>query len=88
MPQIHSSNKEAKNILNIVLLEPPAPAALVLLGRAFAAFSLKSEAALRLIAVAGPPGAFGEVGRAVVAPVLGVFTGDAARGDDCNDMAC
>lgn len=68
------------NILNIVLLEPPAPAALVLLGLAFAALSLKSEAALRLIAVAGPPGGLGEFGRAVEAPVDGCSSGEV--GDD------
>jgi hypothetical protein len=70
---------------NIVELEPPAPAALVLLGRALAALSLKSAAALRRIAVAGPPGAFGEVGRAVVEPALGCSIGEA--GEDC-ESAC
>jgi len=64
----------------MVLLEPPAPAALVLLGLALAALSLKSEAALRLIAVAGPPGGFGEFGRAVVEPVLGAA--ESGVGDD------
>lgn len=70
-----------EDLLSIVLLEPPAPAALVLLGLAFAALSLKSEAALRLIAVAGPPGGFGEFGRAVDEPVDGCSSGEAA--EDC-----
>jgi len=46
-----------RDLLNIVLVLPPAPAALVLLGLAFATLSALSAAALRLIAVAGPPGA-------------------------------
>ncbi len=71
------------NILNIVLLLPPAPAALVLAGRAFATLSALSAAAFLLIAVAGPPGGFGEVGRAVVEPVEGELTGEEGRGDDC-----
>jgi len=69
------------DVLNIVLLEPPAPAALVLLGLALAALSLKSDAALRLIAVAGPPGGFGEFARAVVEPVFGAAESEV--GDDC-----
>ena len=71
-----------QNILNIVLLLPPAPAALVLEGRAFATLSARSAAAFLLIAVAGPPGALGDEGRAVVEPVEGEFTGDEGRGDD------
>jgi hypothetical protein len=67
----------------MVLLDPPAPAALVLLGRAFALFSFKSAAARLLMAVAGPPGGFGDEGRPVEAPVLGVFTGEVGRGEDC-----
>lgn len=65
-----------------MLLEPPAPAALVLLGRAFALFSFKSAAARLLMAVAGPPGGFGDDGRADEAPELGVFTGEVGRGAD------
>jgi hypothetical protein len=34
------------------------------------------------MAVAGPPGAFGDEGRAVEDPV-GVFTGEVGRGEDC-----
>lgn len=67
-----------------MLLDPPAPAALVLLGRAFALFSFKSAAARLLMAVAGPPGGFGDDGRPVEAPELGVFTGDDGRGADCH----
>ena len=43
----------------------------MLLGRAFATLSALSAAAFLLIAVAGPPGAFGDEGRAVVDPVEG-----------------
>lgn len=66
---------------SIVEEEPPAPAARVLEGRWLAFFSLKSAAARRRIAVAAPPGGFGEDGRAVVEPV-GVFTGEVGRGVD------
>ena len=52
----------------MVELLPPAPAALVLLGRALATLSARSAAALLLIAVAGPPGGLGDEGRAVVEP--------------------
>ena len=65
-----------------MLLLPPAPAARVLVGRAFATLSALSAAAFLLIAVAGPPGGFGEAGRAVVDPVDGEFTGDEGRGED------
>lgn len=63
---------------------PPAPAALVLAGLAFASWSFLSDAAFLLMAVAGPPGGFGELGRAVVEPeeAGGVSTGDCGRGDD------
>jgi hypothetical protein len=72
-------------ILSIVLLLPPAPAALVLEGLAFATLSARSAAAFLRIAVAGPPGALGEDGRAVVEPVVGgVLTGEAGRGEDWN----
>ena len=70
------------DILNIVLLLPPAPAALVLVGRAFATLSALSAAAFLLMAVAGPPGGFGDAGRAVVEPVEGELTGDEGRGED------
>lgn len=74
-----------KNVLNIVLLLPPAPAALVLVGRMFATLSARSAAALRRMAVAGPPGGLGEVWRAEDEPVLGeaALTGEDGRGDDC-----
>lgn len=47
---------------NMVLLLPPAPAARVLAGLAFATFASRSAAAFLLIAVAGPPGGFGDAG--------------------------
>lgn len=43
-------------VRSMVLELPPAPAALVLVGRAFAALSALSAAAFLLIAVLGPPG--------------------------------
>jgi len=67
----------------MVLLEPPAPAARVLLGRALAIFSFWSAAALRRMAVRAPPGAAGDDGRPMLAPVAaGEATGDEARGED------
>jgi hypothetical protein len=73
-----------RNILNIVLLLPPAPAARVLDGLAFATLSALSAAAFLLIAVAGPPGGLGDAGRAVVEPVEGELTGEDGRGEDCD----
>jgi len=62
-----------------VLLLPPAPAARVLDGRVLATLSALSAAAFLRIAVAGPPGGFGEIGRAVVvADDDGVLRGDEA----------
>lgn len=69
-----------------MLLLPPAPAARVLVGRAFANLSARSAAAFRRIAVAGPPGGLGDAGRAVVEPVDGEFTGDEGRGEDYGDL--
>lgn len=74
-----------------MLLLPPAPAALVLDGRALAILSARSAAAFLLIAVAGPPGALGEAGRPVDAPVVvAELTGEDGRGDDyeCPALAC
>ena len=85
------------DIRSMVLLLPPAPAARVLLGRAFAAFSLISAAARRRMAVRAPPGGRGEDGPVpprdapVVVPVAGLAAeslstgGDPERGDDCCD---
>lgn len=61
---------------------PPAPAARVLLGRKLAVFSARSAAAFLRITVAGPPGGFGEAGRAVVEPE-GALAGEVGRGEDC-----
>ena len=66
--------------LSIVLELPPAPAARVLLGRAFASLSFWSAAARRRIAVLGPPGGVGEEGRAGAEE--GEFTGEEGRGED------
>jgi hypothetical protein len=72
-----------------VLVLPPAPAALVLLGRALATFSFWSAAARRRIAILAPPGADGEDGRWIEAPVPAEAAGE-ARGlsgaDDCDCM--
>ena len=67
--------------LSMVLELPPAPAALVLLGRWFAVFSARSAAAFLRITVAGPPGGLGEAGRAVDEPE-GVLAGEVGRGED------
>lgn len=78
-----STLSQQDNILSIVLLLPPAPAALVLLGRAFATLSFWSAAARRLMAVLGPPGGVGDDGRPMLAPEeAGAPTGDDARGED------
>jgi hypothetical protein len=68
-----------------VELLPPAPAALVELGRAFATLSFWSAAARRLIAVLGPPGGVGEEGRPLLEPIAapGELTGEEGRGEDC-----
>ena len=69
----------------MVLLLPPAPAALVLDGLAFATLSALSAAAFLLITDCGPPGGFGDAGRAVVEPVEGELTGEDGRGEDFAD---
>ena len=70
-----------------MLLLPPAPAALVLLGLALATRSARSAAAFLRMAVAGPPGALGEEARAVVEPVAeAALTGEAGRGEDCEGI--
>jgi len=69
-------------ILNIVLLLPPAPAALVLLGLAFATLSFWSAAARLRIAVFGPPGGVGEEVLPAPGVTAGEFTGEEARGED------
>ncbi len=65
-----------------MLLEPPAPAARVLLGRALATFSFWSAAARRRMAVRAPPGGVGDEGRAVDAPAVAAASGEEARGED------
>ena len=70
---------------SMVLLEPPAPAARVLFGRALAIFSFWSAAARRRIAVRAPPGGAGDEGRAVLEPMTppdAASVGEDARGDD------
>ncbi len=66
----------------MVLLLPPAPAALVLVGLALATLSARSAAAFRRIAVLAPPG--GEDGRAVLVPEEGALAaGEDGGGEDC-----
>ena len=67
----------------MVLLLPPAPAALVDAGRAFATRSFWSAAARLRIAVLGPPGGVGLDGRPLAAPTPGLM-GDDAPGEDLN----
>ena len=52
----------------------------MLIGRSFAFFSDRSAAALRLMAVLGPPGGVGDDGRAVVLPVEGEERGGGEEG--------
>ncbi len=69
------------DIRSIVLELPPAPAALVDVGLAFAALSARSAAAFRLMAVFGPPG--GDVFRPVLtAPAVEGVPGDDGCGED------
>ena len=69
----------------MVLLLPPAPAALVLVGLAFATLSALSAAAFLRIAVLAPPG--GDEGRAVLDPAEGgELMGELGRGDDYNPI--
>lgn len=65
----------------MVLLLPPAPAALVLVGRALATLSARSAAAFRLCTIFAPPG--GEDGRAVVPAEEGGGEDEDGGGDDC-----
>lgn len=67
-----------------MLVLPPAPAALVLLGRAFATLSFWSAAALLRMAVLGPPGGVGDEGLPVLEPETapGELIGDEGRGED------
>ena len=67
----------------MVLVLPPAPAALVLAGLALATLSARSAAAFLRIAVFGPPGGVGDEGRAVLEPTdWGEFMGELGRGED------
>ena len=79
-----SSIKAKDHLLSMVLELPPAPAALVLLGRRFAVFSARSAAAFLRITVAGPPGGLGEVVRPVVEAEA--VLGEVARAADCRVM--
>lgn len=81
--QYDDSTYRRQNVLNIVLVLPPAPAARVLAGRAFATLSCLSAAARLLRIVLGPPGGVGEVGRAPLpVPEAGRLTGELDRGVD------
>lgn len=71
----------------MVLELPPAPAALVLEGRAFAAWAALLAAFCRRIATLGPPGGVGEEGldwRAPLSEPEATPVGEVARGEeDC-----
>ena len=71
-----------EDVLSMVLLEPPAPAERVLVGRALAIFSFWSAAARRRMAVRGPPGGVGDEGRLTLAPLAAAPSGEEARGED------
>lgn len=73
----------------MVLLEPPAPAARVLLGLALASFSFWSAAARRRMAVRGPPGGVGEEGRLMLEPLAaaGPLAGEEGREDMVKECA-
>lgn len=72
------------DVLSMVLVEPPAPADLVLAGLALAIFSFWSAAARLRIAVRGPPGGVGDEGRPTLAPLAApALTGEEGRGEDC-----
>lgn len=79
-----------RNVRSMVLLEPPAPAARVLLGRALAIFSFWSAAARRRMAVRGPPGIAGDEGRPMLAPLAAAppLTGEEGRGEDYREATC
>ena len=74
-------SNERRHIRSIVLELPPAPAALVLVGRALATLSARSAAAFLLIAVFGPPG--GDKFRPLLTPAeAGEEVGEEGRGED------
>ena len=74
------------NVRSIVLELPPAPAALVLVGLAFATLSALSAAAFLLIAVLGPPG--GDRFRPLLTPPeAGATTGEDGPGEDWGTLA-
>ena len=82
---IHSGNRIAKerniDVRSMVLELPPAPAALVLVGLAFATLSALSAAAFLLIAVFGPPG--GDKFRPLLTPAeAGGEIGEDGLGED------
>ena len=74
------------NIRSIVLELPPAPAALVLVGLAFATLSALSAAAFLLMAVLGPPG--GDRFRPLLTPAeAGGELGEDGCGEDCGSVS-
>ncbi len=78
---LHRLLKGKVHILSMVLELPPAPAALVLVGLAFATLSALSCAAFLLIAVLGPPG--GERFLPLLTPAeAGGEVGEDGPGDD------
>ena len=89
-PEIpHNPHKDVAGgiyIRSIVLELPPAPAALVLVGLAFATLSALSAAAFLLIAVLGPPG--GDRFRPLLTPADACGeVGEDGRGEDYRSVS-
>lgn len=85
LTKFRSSSPPQNNLLSMVELLPPAPAARVELGRVLATFVARSWAARRRRAVLGPPGGVGELGRRTGSTAV---AGEAGRGEpDCRTSA-
>ena len=80
-PGSRIAKKKYMDVRSMVLELPPAPAALVLVGLAFATLSALSAAAFLLIAVFGPPG--GDRFRPLLTPAeAGGEIGEDGLGED------
>lgn len=80
-PGNHIAKERGIDVRSMVLELPPAPAALVLVGLAFATLSALSAAAFLLIAVFGPPG--GDKFRPLLTPAeAGGEIGEDGLGED------
>ena len=80
-PGVRIAKERNIDVRSMVLELPPAPAALVLVGLAFATLSALSAAAFLLIAVFGPPG--GDKFRPLLTPAeAGGEVGEDGLGED------